>query len=268
MASPWLRLYRSALNSPKVQKLGLEGVGFWANCLMAADDDGYLPDGLSWVMRLPEEVVTKWLGILECHGLVTRDGHGNGHDTRYRMHDWEHHQHQSDTDPTAAERKRRQRQKAQETANRVTENVTRDGHGNVTRTDTDTDKNREEKKAEAREQVRDDPATFPPDPQPASRPKEPQRGTRWPPDAVVPDDWLVEGEAYRENARIPPLDLRAEALKFANYWASKSGGSATKIDWKRTWLNWCLTAKGNSHAARKSQLEQLAEIIHSDTLNG
>jgi hypothetical protein len=68
---------------------------------------------------------------------------------------------------------------------------------------------------------------------------------------------------YRADSNHPPIDLRAEALKFANYWASKSGGSATKLDWKRTWLNWCLTAKGTENGRRigpKSQLEQLADI--------
>jgi hypothetical protein len=92
----------------------------------------------------------------------------------------------------------------------------------------------------------------------------------------VPDDWLAEGEAYREMGNLPPLDLRAEALKFANYWAAKSGGSATKIDWKRTWLNWCLTAKGTQNVTvrigGKSQLEQLADIarngLHGAVIDG
>lgn len=108
-----------------------------------------------------------------------------------------------------------------------------------------------------------------PDPvhQPASKTKQnPKRGTRWPDDAIVPDDWLAEGEGYREMAGKPPIDLRAEALKFANYWAAKSGGAATKLDWKRTWLNWCLTANGGQNGARtgaQSQLEQLADIARN-----
>jgi len=129
---------------------------------------------------------------------------------------------------------------------------------------------------EAREQVR---APAQHDPEPVSKTKKPRtetpRGTRWPPDAVVPDEWLAEGEAYREMGNLPPLDLRAEALKFANYWAAKSGGGATKIDWKRTWLNWCLTAKGTQNGSRtgaKSQLEQLADIarngLHGTVING
>ena len=92
----------------------------------------------------------------------------------------------------------------------------------------------------------------------------PKRGTRWPSEAVVSEEWITEGAGYRELAGHPHIDLRAEALKFANYWASKSGGAATKIDWKRTWLNWCLQAKGQTNGpgfGRKSQLEQLADIV-------
>lgn len=85
----------------------------------------------------------------------------------------------------------------------------------------------------------------------ASKPnQEPRKGSRWPSEAVVPDDWLGEGEAYRETAGLPPIDLRAEALKFANYWASKAGGGATKIDWKRTWLNWVLQANGGRNGTQ------------------
>lgn len=96
------------------------------------------------------------------------------------------------------------------------------------------------------------------------------KGTRWPPDAIIPEDWLARGSQSRTDNGLQTIDLRAEALKFANYWASKSGGSATKLDWKRTWVNWCLTAKGlenhglNGQSRKNSTtrtLERLAEQI-------
>jgi len=94
------------------------------------------------------------------------------------------------------------------------------------------------------------------------------KGSRWPSDAVVSEDWIVAGESYREVANMPPIDLRAEALKFQNYWSSKSGAGAIKVDWKRTWLNWTLTAKGTQNGSRlvrnNSQLEQLLEIVATD----
>jgi len=128
-----------------------------------------------------------------------------------------------------------------------------------TETYTETEKKKEEG---AREQVR---AHAQHDPESVSKTKKPRtetpRGTRWPADAVVPEDWLAEGEAYREMGKLPPLDLRAEALKFANYWAAKSGGSATKIDWKRTWINWCLTAKGTQNGYGKSEQKSLASEV-------
>lgn len=103
----------------------------------------------------------------------------------------------------------------------------------------------------------------PPEPKSLISGSSKSKGSRWASEAVVPDGWVLEGEPYREAAGLPAIDLRAEALKFANYWASKSGGAATKVDWKRTWLNWCLSSNGNSNGSgnRKSQLEQLAEIV-------
>lgn len=115
---------------------------------------------------------------------------------------------------------------------------------------------------EAREPVR----ASTPEPSPPKKTASSQKGSRWPSEAVVPEDWIADGEFTRNQCNLPPLDLRAEAMKFANYWAAKSGGGATKLDWKRTWLNWCMTAKGSQNVSRtgaKSQLEQLADIVRS-----
>jgi len=109
-----------------------------------------------------------------------------------------------------------------------------------------------------REQVR---APAQPEHQPTSRPKAAERGTRWPADAVVPDDWVEEAEAYREHSRLPAIDLKTEAAKFAHYWASKSGSGATKIDWKRTWLKWSLDTKGTANGYGKSEQKSLASEV-------
>jgi hypothetical protein len=117
-----------------------------------------------------------------------------------------------------------------------------------------------ETEGEAREKIRASQSEIIPPKKPRSEPK----GSRWPSEAVVPDDWIQDGARCRANQQMPNIDLRTEALKFANYWASKAGGGATKLDWKKTWLNWCITAKGSANVARfgaKSQLEQLAEVI-------
>ena len=263
MAKPWVRLYRDAILKPKVGRLSLGQLGFWSCCLMLSDDDGNLPEikDIAWTLRMGDADAQSHMDILIGHGLVTRDVTVTSQPgSQYRLHDWDAHQQQSDGDPTARERKQRQREreKAQKSAVTVC-------HADVTRTDTDTDTEIETEKklrVEHREEIR---VAVNSEPTPIKKTVSAPKGSRWPSDAVVPDEWLVEGEAYREAANHPPIDLRAEALKFANYWAAKSGGSATKIDWKRTWLNWCLQARGNHQngagIGRKSQLEQLQEII-------
>jgi hypothetical protein len=65
--------------------------------------------------------VAEWLTVLTAGGLLDQDG------DRFRPHNWAKRQFVSDRDATAAERKRRERDKK-----RVTVDVTRDSHGEVT----------------------------------------------------------------------------------------------------------------------------------------
>lgn len=65
-----------------------------------------------------------------------------------------------------------------------------------------------------------------------------KRGTR------IPDDFAVTPEMVAwavENC--PGLDGRTETEKFVNYWRSKTGKDATKLDWEATWRNWLLNAR-------------------------
>ncbi|WP_102867918.1 hypothetical protein [Pseudovibrio exalbescens] len=66
--------------------------------------------------------------------------------------------------------------------------------------------------------------------------KEKKRGTR------LQEDWSPTSENI-EYARAKGLSdqrIQFEAEKFRNYWTSKSGSAATKIDWGKTWNNWIL----------------------------
>jgi hypothetical protein len=90
----------------------------------------------------------------------------------------------------------------------------------------------------------------------ASKPT-PLRATRWPAEQKVPPDWLPPVlERFRELGRAPP-DLRLEAEKFANYWAGKSGKDATKLDWPKTFLNWCLNARTDQRSASERRFSNL-----------
>ena len=70
------------------------------------------------------------------------------------------------------------------------------------------------------------------------------KGRRWGDDEIVPAQWVFDGHVLRKQHKLPRIDLNLEALKFANYWASATGKNASKLDWKRTWMNWVVSARG------------------------
>lgn len=71
-----------------------------------------------------------------------------------------------------------------------------------------------------------------------SKTKSSRRGAR------IPDDFAVTAEMVAwARERAPHVDGRLETEKFVNYWSSKSGAGATKLDWVKTWKNWLLTAE-------------------------
>lgn len=242
-SKPWVRLYRDAISRPKVGRLSFSQLGFWAACLMLSDDEGVLPSvkDMAWTLRTVEPDIEGFLGILMSNGLVTRyvtDGV-----TFHRLHDWDEHQRKSDHDESGASRQRawRERQKALKSADPVTvtdRNALRNAP--VTLPDTDTEKNKKEL------------TSFVPKKTVTPETKVERKGSRWPSEAVVPDDWFDLALDARARAGLPPVDVRVQAELFQNYWASKSGAAATKLDWKKTWINWCLNAKENGHGNRKN----------------
>jgi len=136
MPQDWLRLHRSAINNPKVQKLGLEAVGFWCNCLCASRDDGSLPSvqDLAWLMRVDVTVCETFLKRLHETGLVELDGEN------YRLHDWEDHQFKSDTSTNRVRKHRQKSQKSAETDVKRFSSVSETPPETETETETDTEK--------------------------------------------------------------------------------------------------------------------------------
>ena len=80
------------------------------------------------------------------------------------------------------------------------------------------------------------------------------RATRWPTDKPVPVEWVqAVRDRFRELGR-PPPDFAIEAVKFANHWVAKNGKDGLKLDWKKTFENWCFNARSTeqrSFAERK-----------------
>ncbi len=57
------------------------------------------------------------------------------------------------------------------------------------------------------------------------------RGCRLPTDFEPDYDFAIE-------EGLPPERVKVEIEKFRDYWRSKAGANATKIDWQATWRNW------------------------------
>jgi hypothetical protein len=77
------------------------------------------------------------------------------------------------------------------------------------------------------------------------------RGTR------VSEDFMPRPNTIAQmRAAHPDVDLGFEHAKFLDYWLSKPGPAARKLDWDRTWRNWIRTAASdratprNGHTAR------------------
>lgn len=67
------------------------------------------------------------------------------------------------------------------------------------------------------------------------------KGSRLPRDWVLPRAW---GDwALQEFPSWTVDTVRTEAAKFGDYWTSKTGKDATKLDWQATWRNWCRNAR-------------------------
>lgn len=71
-----------------------------------------------------------------------------------------------------------------------------------------------------------------------------ERGTRWPENQSVPLDWIEIAYEKRKKLGLQRINLVVEAVKFANYWASKSGKGATHVRWPMVWMNWALNGYG------------------------
>lgn len=67
-----------------------------------------------------------------------------------------------------------------------------------------------------------------------------KRGSRLPDDWELPEDWRQW--ALVNCPAASPEMVATEALKFSNFWQAQPGSKACKLDWRKTFQNWCLTA--------------------------
>ena len=67
-----------------------------------------------------------------------------------------------------------------------------------------------------------------------------KRGSRLPDDWKLPVDWQQWTRVNFPATSAEAVTLEAD--KFRDFWCSKAGQGATKLDWQATWRNWCRTA--------------------------
>jgi hypothetical protein len=61
----------------------------------------------------------------------------------------------------------------------------------------------------------------------------------------MPADWFLPqswGQWSTHNCRRDADWVRGQASKFKEYWLSVPDAKAFKVDWKKTWQNWCKNA--------------------------
>lgn len=89
-------------------------------------------------------------------------------------------------------------------------------------------------------------------------------GSRLPADWVLSDEWRSEAAAKRTEHGLSEINLDLEAELFRNHWHAQPGAKGRKVDWKRTWINWCLSpmaGRGNSRAGPPPSREQIERQI-------
>ncbi len=109
----------------------------------------------------------------------------------------------------------------------------------------------------------------PPDTEQIQRKKEPSvqkkvaRGSR------LPDNWkpgLMTRAFCHDDLRWDSQQIESTAETFRDYWHSESGQRATKLDWDRTFKNWCRREwnRGVASGGKKGIGEIAAEMIRDE----
>lgn len=101
-----------------------------------------------------------------------------------------------------------------------------------------------------------------PSPSPSSSTKKRERGSRLSPDTELTPEW----EAFCRQDR-PDLDPQTTFAKFKDFWVSKAGQGANKLDWTATWRNWVRNEKSQPNTQGLSKGAQtMAALTRGLTL--
>jgi DNA-binding MarR family transcriptional regulator len=84
--------------------------------------------------------------------------------------------------------------------------------------------------------------------------KKEKRGCRLDPEVVLTDEWIN----ILVNAGIHGSHKKTVFTLFVNYWVSKPGKDGIKLDWKKTWQNWCINGLRFDKKLKYSEQSQSA----------
>lgn len=94
-----------------------------------------------------------------------------------------------------------------------------------------------------------------------SRAPRSDRGTR------IPEDFSPDGKMREwyvsEGLERAGLNGKLEHQKFMNYWLSKPGAAGRKTDWRRTWMNWMLSAAERLPVRPVSAIPGSSVVVHA-----
>jgi hypothetical protein len=252
----WLRLYVDVLDDPKVQRLPPDAFKGWVNLLcLAKRCDGALPAlaDIAFALRLSPAEASELIEILQQNGLLDKS------ETGMQPHNWNGRQYKSDV---SNERVKRHRQRKRNVDGNVTVPVS--GNSKETppatppeqsRADSDSETEAEKKQtcavanAPAVTHVKHSAETD------LTLPKELDRrkGARLPADFVVPEGWMLSAAESRARNGLPDINYTLEGERFVNHFVAKPGKLGVKIDWRRTFINWCLNFENMNRPQRNGQ---------------
>lgn len=227
---PHFRVDDALHSHPKAQRAGDEALGMWARAgsfCMAYLTDGFVPEW--WVRQQPKGIAKAkkliaaglWLGGAEHEG-----------EQGFRFHEFVGPGRQDSRSQIEADREKWRKKKAAQRGDTTRESPgdkQGDSPGDTT--------------GESPQESRVLPNTNPtpteknsgcePDKSPVSGPPNAARGTR------IGADWMPPPAVVAQmRSDHPHVDLKAEHLKFIDYWQAKPGKDGRKTDWDATWRNW------------------------------
>lgn len=85
------------------------------------------------------------------------------------------------------------------------------------------------------------------------------RGTRLPLDFSMPQEWI---DWAIDEKMWSPEDASAEAEIFVDFWHSKSGAGAAKLDWQKTWRNWVRNSRRPKGEYRRQRGQMVSNRDH------